>query len=66
MSESIHGERVRESAPDEAAGQAAAGVGQGYRKQMEGNNQQRRKAAREARKAGNSASEAGMTSGGSK
>ena len=33
---------------------------------MEGNNQQRRKAAREARKAGNSASEAGMTSGGSK
>ena len=35
-------------------------------KQMEGDNKQRRKAAREARAAGSSASEHGMTTGGSK
>jgi ribulose-5-phosphate 4-epimerase/fuculose-1-phosphate aldolase len=35
-------------------------------KQMEGDNKQRRKAAREAREAGSSASEHGMTTGGSK
>jgi hypothetical protein len=35
-------------------------------KQMEGDNKQRRKAAREAREAGASASEYGMTTGGSK
>jgi hypothetical protein len=35
-------------------------------KQMEGDNKQRRKAAREANKAGDKASEYGMTTGGSK
>jgi hypothetical protein len=35
-------------------------------KQMEGDNKQRRKAAREARQAGNRPSEYGMTTGGSK
>jgi hypothetical protein len=35
-------------------------------KQMEGDNKQRRKAAREARRVGSSASEHGMTTGGSK
>jgi hypothetical protein len=35
-------------------------------KQMEGDNQQRRKRAREAREAGDSPSEHGMTTGGSK